>query len=99
MLKFFPILLVNGDEIVRASKLLFEIIRPNIRRICENGWSANLRIVVIKLFELTQCASPNLSIYFNFVRCLGSIMIKGEFRAQSSSRDVHEYANRFDAFT
>ena len=30
----------------------------------------NLTVVAIKLLELTQFASPNLSINFNFVRCL-----------------------------
>ena len=40
---------------------------PNINT-CENGWSkfsANLRVVSLKLLELTQFAWPNLSIYFN----------------------------------
>ena len=32
-------------------------------------------IVAIKLIELTQFASLNLSIYFNFVRCLGSVVM------------------------
>ena len=36
---------------------------------CENGWSnfsANLRVLSLKLLELTQFARPNLSIYINF---------------------------------
>ena len=36
---------------------------------CENGlsnFSPNLRVVSLKLLELTQFAWPNLSIYFNF---------------------------------
>ena len=33
----------------------------------ENGCSANLTVVSLKLLELTQFAWPNLSIYFNFV--------------------------------
>ena len=42
---------------------------PNINT-CENGWSyfsANLRVVSLKLLELAQFAWPNLSIYFNFL--------------------------------
>ena len=42
---------------------------PNIN-ISENGYSnfpANLRVVSLKLLELTQFACPNLSIYFNFL--------------------------------
>ena len=42
---------------------------PNINK-CENGWSncsADLRVVSLKLLELTQFALPNLSIYFNFL--------------------------------
>ena len=41
---------------------------PNINT-CENGWSnfsANLRVLSLKLLELTQLACPNLSIYFIF---------------------------------
>ena len=37
---------------------------------CENGWSnfsANLRVVSLKLLQLTQFAWPNLSIYINFL--------------------------------
>ena len=37
---------------------------------CKNGWSnfsANLRVVSLKLLELTQFAWPNISIYFNFL--------------------------------
>ena len=42
----------------------------NMLNTCENGWSnfsANLRVVSLKLPELTQFAWPNLSIYFNFL--------------------------------
>ena len=35
----------------------------------------NLRIVALKLLELTRFVSPNQSIYFNFVRCLGSVVM------------------------
>ena len=48
---------------------------PNINT-CENWYwyfSENLRIVALKLLELTQFASPNLSIYFNFVWCWGPL--------------------------
>ena len=42
---------------------------PNINT-CENGWSnfsANLRVVPLKLLELTQFAWPNLSLCFSFL--------------------------------
>ena len=42
---------------------------PNIKT-NENGrsnFSENLRTVALNLLELTRFASPNLSIYFNFV--------------------------------
>ena len=42
---------------------------PNVNT-CENGWlnfSANLRVLWLKLLELTQFACPNLSIYLNFL--------------------------------
>ena len=32
-----------------------------------------LEVVALKLFELTEFASPNQSIYFNFVRCGGRL--------------------------
>ena len=35
-------------------------------------FSANLRVVALKLLELTQFASPTLSIYFNFLRAVTS---------------------------
>ena len=50
---------------------------PNIKT-CENGWSnfsENLTVVAQKLLELTQVASPNISIYFNFLWCWGSVVI------------------------
>ena len=50
---------------------------PNINT-CENSclnFSANLRGVTIKLLELTQDASPNLSSYFNFELVLGSVVM------------------------
>ena len=37
---------------------------------CENGWSnfsANIRVMSLKLLELAQFAWPNLWIYFNFL--------------------------------
>ena len=58
--------LVTGNEMkpwLSRNKL------PNINT-CENGWSnfsANLKVVSLKLLELTQFAWPNLSIYFNFL--------------------------------
>ena len=33
------------------------------------NFSENLRIAALKLLKLTQFASPNLSIYFNFKQC------------------------------
>ena len=42
---------------------------PNIKT-CENGWSnflANLRVVSLKLLQLTQFTWPNLPINFNFL--------------------------------
>ena len=33
------------------------------------------RVMVLKLLELTQFASPNQSIYFNFVWCWGSDVV------------------------
>ena len=50
---------------------------PNINK-CENWcwyFSENLRIVALTLLELTKFASPNLSIYFNFVWCWGSVVM------------------------
>ena len=58
--------LVTGTEM---KPWLSRNMLPNINT-CENGWSnfsANLRVVSLKLIELTQFAWPNLSIYFNFV--------------------------------
>ena len=55
------------NEIVTLRKHML----PNINT-CENGWSnfsENMRFVTIKLIELTQFESPNLSIYINFIRC------------------------------
>ena len=58
--------LVTGTEM---KPWLSRNMLPNINT-CENGWSnfsANLRVVLLKLLELTQFAWPNLSIYFNFL--------------------------------
>ena len=58
--------LVTGTEMKPwLSRNMF----PNINT-CENGWSnfsANLRVVSLKVLELTQFAWQNLSIYFNFL--------------------------------
>ena len=48
---------------------------PNIKS-CENPWSnssENLQVLTIKLLESTRFASPNLSIYLNFIRCWGPL--------------------------
>ena len=52
--------------------------RRNSCNTCKNGWtnfSTNLRILVLKLPELTRFTSPNKSIYCNFVRCWGSVVM------------------------
>ena len=58
--------LVTGTEM----KLwLSQNILPNINT-CENGWSnfsTNLRVVSLKLLELTQFAWPNFLIYLYFL--------------------------------
>ena len=72
---------MKGDEIVRAcdqhSKetmtLRKHVIKYQNMRMVENGWSnfSDIpRVVAMKLLESTKFASPNLSIYFNFVRWL-----------------------------
>ena len=58
--------LVTGTEM---KPWLSRNMLPNINT-CENiysNFSANLRVVSLKLLELTQFAWPNLSIYFNFL--------------------------------
>ena len=78
------ILLLKGDEIVRpCDRHINETVtlRKHVTKYintCENGWSnfsENLRSVALKLFELTRFASPDQSIYFNFVRCWGSVVM------------------------
>ena len=67
---------------------------PNINP-CENEWSnisENLRVVAIKLFELTQFASSNLSINCNF-SC-----DKGDFPSQSINREVYAWYNFVDNY-
>ena len=77
---------MKEDETVRACNwhtnktvtTLRKHMLPNINT-CENGWSnfsENLRVVTIKLLELTQFASPNLSVYFNFALVLGSVVMQ-----------------------
>ena len=58
--------LVTGTEM---KPWLSGNVLPNINT-CENGWSnfsANRRVVSLKLIELTQFTWPNPSIYFNFL--------------------------------
>ena len=43
--------------------------------------SDNLRIVALKLLELTRFLSPNLQIYFNSAGCWGPLGYKAIFRA------------------
>ena len=51
---------------------------PNINT-CENGWLnflENLRLcIALILLELTRSASPNQSLYFNFVQYWGSVVM------------------------
>ena len=61
--------LVTGTEM---KPWLSRNMLPNINT-CENRWSnfsANLRVVSLKLLELSQFAWPNLSIYSNFLCAL-----------------------------
>ena len=58
-------------ELVTGTEMKPWLSRNMLKNIntCENAWSnfsANLRVVSLKLLELTQYAWPNLSIYFNF---------------------------------
>ena len=58
--------LVTGTE---TKPWLSRNMLPNINT-CGNGWSnfsVNLKVVSLKLLELTQFAWPTLSIYFNFL--------------------------------
>ena len=58
--------LVTGTEM---KPWLSRNMLPNVNT-CENGWSnfsANLRVVSLKLLQSTQFVWPNLSIYFNFL--------------------------------
>ena len=70
--KLFALLIFTATKPRLSRNML-----PNINK-CENGcwyFSENLRIVALKLLELAQFASPNLSIYFNFVWCWGSVVM------------------------
>ena len=74
---------MKGDEIVRACDRLSNkvatlrehvtIYKKHEKWIFE--FLANLRVVTIKLLDLTEFASPDLSIYFNFVLVLGSVVM------------------------
>ena len=50
---------------------------PNINTFENECWyfSENLKIVALKLLELTQLTSPKTSIYFNFVSRWGSVVM------------------------
>ena len=67
---------------------------PNIK-ICENGWSNfsnNLRIVALKLLELTRLYHQIYQckvIYFNFVGVGGPSWYKAIFRAKSIYIEAH----------
>ena len=47
---------------------------PNINT-CDIGWSNFSEIVTLKLLQVTQFGSQNLSIYFNFVQCWESVVM------------------------
>ena len=49
-------------------------------------------LVSIKLPELTQFASPKLSVYYNFVRCWGLLWYKGRFSMHSPvvEKTIHQ---------
>ena len=65
---------MNGDEIVQACDWHSDKTMTLSKLVTINSWgngfsnfSANLRVVTIKLLQLTQFTSPNLSIYLNFL--------------------------------
>ena len=60
----------------------------------ENGWSnisENFIKVALKLLELTQFASANISIYINFIRCCGPLCYRAIFRTYSIYREVYGF--------
>ena len=62
---------------------------PNIKA-CYCGWqnfSENLRVVAIKLLELTQFASPN-HFFLNFVRCLILVQMRFSVHSQFTEKFV-----------
>ena len=78
MFQFIPILLVKGEEIVRPCDRHSNetVTRKHVTKYKHmQKWMSNfseiLRIVALKLLGLTRFASPNQSIYFTLVRCLG----------------------------
>ena len=77
-INFVPIyryLISEGDEIVRACDrhrnetvtLTKHVTKYKYMQIGWSNFSANLRVVSLKLLELTKFAWQNLSIYFNFL--------------------------------
>ena len=48
-----------------------------------------VEFLAVKLFDLTQFASSNISIYFNFVRCWSLLLLREIFRAQSNYSEVY----------
>ena len=62
---------MKGDEIVRAcdrhSNENVTLKKRDSKYKNMSNFSENLRVVAIKLIELIQVASPNLSIYFGFL--------------------------------
>ena len=71
---------------------------PNLK-ICENGWSnfsENLRIVALKLLELTRFLLPNISIYFYFVGYWGSVVTEGDFFVNSPFIDISNVEYYYD---
>ena len=71
---------------------------PNIKT-CENGWSnfsENLRLVALKLIELTRLLSQNLSIYsylLSFCMGLGVDCDVDIFKLTASAQHIYREVN------
>ena len=65
---------------------------PNIKK-CDNWcshFSENVRILELKSLDLIWFLSPNLSIYFNFVECLGPLWYNHIMRFSVLSRFIEK---------
>ena len=102
--QIYPCLISEGTQNCSSfwpalqQNLCSENMLPNINT-CENGWSkfsANLWVVAIKLFELTQFASQTLPIFFKFELCSGPLWwkhFKTNRRAEYNSREVYDWCS------